>query len=264
MLDGAFYQPGSIYRMPERPEREKMKRLADIGVAGVSAATAGPLARQRLIDAHSIPRIVGNGAIAGPAVTVWNPPGSVRMNIAAIETATAGDVIVISADKDTAQWGEIASTIAKGRGLAGAIVDGVVRDVDRIRELSFPTWGARIFASQGFRKEAGLVNAPVCVKGLIVRAGDIVVADGDGIFSFPSALLDAVLEKAEKKFEQEEIILQAVADGEIPPQMRVPFEISPVMGDAFAGELRHEDFAAAEIETAVSIKDAPAREHGNH
>jgi len=245
VLDGYEFVPGSIFELPPAPDPGLVERAAHLGVAAISAATGGPLARQRLLDAHGLVRICG-GAIAGPALTIWEPMGSVKMNLPALEMARPGDVVVISADRDTAQWGEVASTLASAKGLAGAIVDGVVRDIDRIREIGFPTWGARIFASQGFRGALGLVNVPVNVQGLLVRPGDIVIADGDGIFAIPPTLLKRAVEAGERKHVSEEVILESVRKGIIPDAMRVPFELTPEEGDLFHGDFKHTGVLAAD------------------
>jgi 4-hydroxy-4-methyl-2-oxoglutarate aldolase len=237
MLDDAEHAVGSVYECSPAPDRERLERLRRLGVATVSASLGGPLARQRLLDGHGLFRIAGTGTIVGPALTIWNPPGSVRMNLTAQEMARPGDVVVVSADRDTAQWGEVASTLATAKGVEGAIVDGVVRDVDRIRELNFSTWGARIFASQGFRSAAGLINVPVTVQGLLVRPGDIIIADSDGVFALPQALLDRAIELGERKHATEERILESVRRGVIPDEMRQPFEMNAEDLGQFTGAL---------------------------
>jgi 4-hydroxy-4-methyl-2-oxoglutarate aldolase len=239
VLDGREYVPGSIFDLPDPPDADLVARAAKLGVSAISAAMGGPLARQRLLDGHGLVRLAGEGAIAGPALTIWEPMGSVKMNLPALEMARPGDVIVISADRDTAQWGEVASTLASAKGLVGAVVDGVVRDVDQIRKIGFSTWGARIFASQGFRSALGLVNVPVNVQGLLVRPGDIVIADSDGIFCVPADLLQRAVEAGERKHAVEEKILASVRKGVIPDEMRVPFELTPAEGDLYHGEFRY-------------------------
>jgi 4-hydroxy-4-methyl-2-oxoglutarate aldolase len=250
VLDECEYVPGSIFDLPPAPDADLLQRAAKLGVSAVSAAMGGPMARQRLIDGHGLARIAGEGAIAGPALTIWEPMGSVKMNLPALELARPGDVIVISADRDTAQWGEVASTLASALGVVGAVVDGVVRDIDRIREMGFSTWGARIFASQGFRGASGLVNVPVNLQGLLIRPGDVVLADGDGIFAIPPKLLQRAVEAGERKHEVEERILASVSKGIIPDEMRKPFEITPEEGDLYQGAPRRMRMLASEYQQA--------------
>jgi 4-hydroxy-4-methyl-2-oxoglutarate aldolase len=199
MLDGEIYGRGHIGPRLAGPASAEVDRLARLGVATISSALAGPETAQRLLDGHQFVRVAGSGAVAGGAVTVWNPPGSNRMTFPALATAEPGDILVISGDQATAAWGEVAATLAKARGLAGVLLDGALRDLERVAEIGLPTWTSRIWAGQGFRAEPGMANVPVTVRGLLVRPGDVLVIDDDGVLALPGSLVGLALQRGEAK-----------------------------------------------------------------
>jgi 4-hydroxy-4-methyl-2-oxoglutarate aldolase len=227
VLEGLEVRPGTIFDCGARPSSEALEVFRGVGVSNVASALGGPLATQRLVDAHAIPRVSGSGVVAGFAITVWHPPGSNGMLMSALDLVQAGDVLVVCGPTETAQWGDIATTLAMAKGVAGAVVDGAVRDLDRIRELGFSLWGSRVFAGQGYRKDAGYVNVPIVVKGLLVHPGDVVVADSDGILSIPGALVEVAKERAAAR----ETIEQAVADSARHGRSGPPGQVFEVTSD---------------------------------
>jgi 4-hydroxy-4-methyl-2-oxoglutarate aldolase len=238
MFDRELFEPGSIFDRPPSVGAEYVAELARYGVSTLSTALAGPLARQRLIDGEVLRRVAGSGVVAGPAITVWNAPGSARMNTPATELAEPGDVLVIRGDRETVQWGDIASTLAAARGLVGVIVDAAVRDIDRLKEIGVSVWGARIYAGMGFQTDPGLVNTPITVGGVLVRPGDMIVADTDGILVLDPAHVRVACERAQAMAEREAGVLSQVGQGLVPPNLR-DVEVPPT-GIAATGVLRYE------------------------
>ncbi len=136
---------------------------------------------------------------AGPAVTVRVPPGDNLMVYKAFEVAQPGDVLVIESRGYTqvAQWGDLTSMIAKGLGLAGAVMDGSLRDLKGIREVGLPVFAKPVVVPNGALKDGpGEVNVPVAVGGVPVLPGDIIVADANGVVVVPRADARVVLERA--------------------------------------------------------------------
>jgi regulator of RNase E activity RraA len=137
--------------------------------------------------------------LAGPAVTVRVPPGDNLMVYAAFEVAQPGDVIVIEARGYTgvAQWGDLTSMIGQRLGLAGAVMDGALRDLPGIIGVGFPVFALPVIVPNGALKDGpGEVNVPIAVAGVPVLPGDIVVGDASGVVVVPRQDAAVVLEGA--------------------------------------------------------------------
>ncbi len=136
---------------------------------------------------------------------------------AAIEAAAPGDIIVVEhhARADVAGWGGILSTAAQVRGLAGTIVDGAVRDVDESEAIGYPVFARLVvpLTARGRIVEQAW-NGPIVVGGVVVRPGDLVIADGSGVVFLPSAQVDEVLSAAEQIAAREAAIAAAIRKGE--------------------------------------------------
>ena len=117
----------------------------------------------------------------------------------AIDSLKENDVMMVCSNgsERAALWGELLSTAARHRNANGAIIDGLVRDVQLIREMRFPVFakGVRPTSSKG-RVIAVDHGCPVEMGGVHVEQGDLVVADVDGIVVVPSSVVEAVVEKA--------------------------------------------------------------------
>jgi regulator of RNase E activity RraA len=129
-----------------------------------------------------------------------------EMEIAAIDSILPGEVVVVATggSKRNAPWGELLSTAAVARGARGAVVDGLVRDVRRIQELGFPVFAAGIKPVDS--KGRGVVmayNVPVECGGVLVRPGDLVFADFDGVLAIPAAVIGDVVRLATEKATRE-------------------------------------------------------------
>ena len=124
--------------------------------------------------------------IAGPAFTVKCDPGDHLMLHAAIYQAQPGDIIVVEATPDFAVAGGNVCAIAQQRGIAGFVVDGVVRDLGEIRELRFPVFARGVIPKPGAKKCFSPLNQPITCAGVKVNAGDIIVANEEGIAVIPS------------------------------------------------------------------------------
>jgi 4-hydroxy-4-methyl-2-oxoglutarate aldolase len=144
---------------------------------------------------------------AGPAVTVLlrkeeHKEGAKASEgmLDAIDTAKPGAVYVMVVENgaDYAGIGGLMATAMKYRGLAGAIIDGSVRDTPQIRRLQFPVFSRGVVPSTTINhyRFAG-VNVPVTCAGVRVNAGDIITADEDGVAVVPRARADEVLKKAQ-------------------------------------------------------------------
>jgi 4-hydroxy-4-methyl-2-oxoglutarate aldolase len=142
--------------------------------------------------------------VAGPAFTVRCPPGDNLMLHAAIYRAPAGSVIVVeSGDVDYAVAGGNVCAVAQRRGIAAFVIDGVIRDLGEVRELGFPVFARGVIPIPGAKVQVQPLNGQVWCGGVSVSAGDIVVADEEGIVVAPSDRQEQVLRDAQEKQAQE-------------------------------------------------------------
>ena len=143
--------------------------------------------------------------IAGIAYTVKCHPGDNLMLHAAIYRAAPGSIIVVeSGTVDYAMSGGNVCAIAQQRGIAGFIVDGVIRDVAEVRESKFPLFARGIMPKPGVKETLGTLKQPINCGGVEVHQGDIIVADEEGIAVIPSSEQDKVYEIAKNRTQKEE------------------------------------------------------------
>ena len=154
------------------------------------------------------------GTMAGTAVTVRVTHGDNLAVLRAFEYCRPGDVMVIDGGGDTEQaiLGGIMSLYAAKIGLAGLVIDGAIRDVAEIREREFPMF-ARGHTHRGPYKDGpGEINVPVCIGGMTVMPGDIIIGDEDGVLAFPPEEAEALIAKAQAQKTKEEATIQAILE----------------------------------------------------
>jgi regulator of RNase E activity RraA len=138
--------------------------------------------------------------------------------ISALDSIKPGEVAVVCTNRSANNgiWGELLSTAALMRGARGAIVDGLIRDTKKIKELGFPVFcaGFKPVDSRG----RGLVidyDCPVEVGGIIVHPNDMIFADNDGVAVIPSALVHETVERAVRKVERENHTRRELLEGKL-------------------------------------------------
>ncbi|MFH8775644.1 RraA family protein [Streptomyces sp. NPDC017958] len=142
--------------------------------------------------------------IAGPAFTVSCPPGDNLMLHAAIHRAEPGSVIVVeSGDLDWALAGGNVCAVARRRGVAAFVADGLIRDLAEVRELGFPVFARGVIPIPGAKKAVRPLNEPVRCGGVRIEAGDVVVADEEGVVAVPAARRAQILQAARAKLAEE-------------------------------------------------------------
>jgi 4-hydroxy-4-methyl-2-oxoglutarate aldolase len=163
---------------------------------------ADVLDRRQVMDPAIRPLWSPLPRIAGPAFTVRCPPGDNLMLHAAIYRAEPGSVIVVeSGDLDYALAGGNVCAVAQRNGVAGFVLDGLIRDVGEIREMGFPVWARGVIPIPGGKAAALPLNVPIRCGGVAVQAGDLVVADEEGVVVVPLDSKDTALQAAEAKLQ---------------------------------------------------------------
>ena len=201
-----------ILPMPVRPSKRLMKALGAMVTAHLSdnmnrlfagGATLRPMHR--------------GGKLCGPAFTVRVPPGDNLMVHKAIDIAAPGDVIVVDAGGELtyAIIGDIMSSLANKRGLAGMVIYGAVRDATELAARRFPVYACGITHRGPYKNGPGEINTPVALDGMVVHPGDIIVGDADGVVAVPLAHAEEILTLARGQLAAETAMLKDIARGKL-------------------------------------------------
>jgi regulator of RNase E activity RraA len=155
--------------------------------------------------------------LIGNALTVRTRPGDNLMVHKAIDIASARDVIVVDAGGELAQAiiGEIMTTLAMTRGVAGFVIDWAVRDSGAIAAEDFPVYAAGVTHRGPYKDGPGEINVPVSVGGMVVHPGDIIVGDEDGVVAVPLAEAEALLEVCAATRQREDATLSEIRAGSV-------------------------------------------------
>jgi RraA family protein len=158
-----------------------------------------------------------SGRLAGAAITVKTRPGDNLMIHKALDMAQPGDVIVVDGGGDltNALIGELMTTFAITRGIAGFVINGAIRDIDVIGSGDFPVYAAGITHRGPYKDGPGEINVPIAIAGMVINPGDLILGDADGMLCVPMAHADTILAAARQKVTAEQTTLADIAAGRL-------------------------------------------------
>jgi 4-hydroxy-4-methyl-2-oxoglutarate aldolase len=202
----------TVVRKVNRADGDAVKTLGEMGVATVHEAQG----RTGLMRPYMRP-IYPAAKAAGTAITISCQPGDNIMIHAAIEFCRQGDILVVTTTSESTDgmFGELLAESARAHGVVGLIIDAGVRDIRDLTEMQFPVWSKAVSAQGTVKATAGSVNVPVICAGTIVRPGDAIVADADGVVVVKRESAAEVARLAGERFAKEQKTRERLKAGEL-------------------------------------------------
>jgi 4-hydroxy-4-methyl-2-oxoglutarate aldolase len=197
---------------PPRADLGQVDKLAGYGVATVHEA----IGRRGYLGPAIRPSQQG-ARVAGTALTVVCWPGDNLMIHVAVEQARPGDIIVITTTSPSSDgaFGELLATSLSAHGVRGLVMGAGLRDTRELRDLGFPAWTAHVSAQGTVKETPGAVNVPVVLGGQVIRPGDAVVADDDGVCVVPRPEVARAVTASAARLAKEDATRKRLAAGEL-------------------------------------------------
>ena len=173
----------TIRRKIQRPDREPIAKLKGAQTGHVVDALEG----RGALDHHVKPVDPERAHFVGPALTCEAGANDNLAILAALVIAEPGDVIIVACDAHsaTAVVGDNVVMMAKNKGVAAIVIDGMARDRDGIVPVGLPVFARGITPNSCVRSGPGRIGLPIVCGGVAVQAGDVLVGDRDGVVVIP-------------------------------------------------------------------------------
>jgi len=180
-----------IKRSFPRPSAKMLAAFAGVPTGYLVDAMSG----SGCVDYRIKPLVQSATVMVGTAVTCHAGPADNLALFGALHAAKKGDILVAATDSFTATsiTGDLLLGMAKNRGVAGFVTDGLIRDLIGVLGVGLPVYCAGVTANSPARNGPGTVGLPVVLGGVRVESGDIVVGDRDGVVIVPLAQAEKVL-----------------------------------------------------------------------
>ncbi|RUT34800.1 4-carboxy-4-hydroxy-2-oxoadipate aldolase/oxaloacetate decarboxylase [Arsenicitalea aurantiaca] len=190
---------------------EKLAALGRLGSATIHEAQG----RRGAMDSGIKPIDPGM-RLAGRAFTVDSEPADNLMLHYALTRMQAGDILVVDAKgfMESGIWGDVMTAGAQAVGCGGLIVDGCVRDAQSMVDSGFPVFARGLSIKGSGKRQVGKVQKPILCGGTIVRPGDIVVGDRDGLVVVDADEIDEVIRLSQAREQNETALRARLAAGE--------------------------------------------------
>ena len=192
-------------------EADKIEALKKLGSATIHEAQG----RRGAMDSGIKPIDPGM-RLAGRVFTVDSEPADNLMLHYALTHIAAGDILVVDAKgfMESGIWGDVMTAGAIAKGVGGLVVDGAVRDAQSMVDIGFPVFSRGLSIKGSGKRQVGKVQKPILCGGTIVRPGDIIIGDRDGLVIVDPAEIDEVLRLSEAREDNEAKLRQRLTDGE--------------------------------------------------
>lgn len=200
-----------IFKEIKRPSRELVEKFK-----GIPSSNIGDMMNRMYCMRGYMKAYTKGVPMIGTALTVKAPEGDNLLMHMAIEMAQPGDIIVVDAGGSMSRslCGEMMFNQAIGKGVAGFVVDGCIRDVDALDTLPFPVYAKGVTPQGPWKNGPGEINVPVACGGQVVFPGDILVGDQDGIVVIRPEDAEELYELAREKYEGEQSRLEKYHNGD--------------------------------------------------
>jgi regulator of RNase E activity RraA len=155
--------------------------------------------------------------VVGPACTVRVFPGDNLMVHKALDVARPGDLLVIAAggtQAANAVLGDLVSTKARHRGIAGCVIDGLVRDLPGIIDCGLPVFARGTTPVGPLHRGPGEINYAVACGGVVIQPGDVIVADAAGVVGIPRVIAAELLDRLRSHRDTNAAYFEAVKRGD--------------------------------------------------
>jgi len=201
-----------VVRNIKRADLTRVDQLGGMGVATVHEAQG----RCGLMKPYMRP-IYPTARVAGTALTVACHPGDNMMIHAALSVCSPGDVLVVApfADSTDGYFGDLLAESSRAHGIRGLVIDAGVRDTADLAAMDFPVWSKAIHAQGTVKETPGSVNVDVVCGGALVRPGDAVIGDHDGVVVVPRERVEEVVRLSRERVAKEEKTRERLRKGEL-------------------------------------------------